>query len=98
MMTDENDLGLPQQSDTPPDHVVLGIEIEIDLTPEWWEAILAVAPDHVRRMSTLEKPEQWYVRVELHKDNVEAFSADLAMAWEAFVEERKKQGRWIEPA
>ena len=91
-MSDDPDL--PENHDTPPDHVVLAINIELDLTPEWWEVILEVASKHVRRMMTVEKPDEWIVRVELHKERVAAFSADLGEAWDGFVEKRKAEGTW----
>ena len=72
------------QHDTPEDHVVMAITIEIGLTPDWWEAILEVASRHVRRMMTVERPDQWIVKVELHKDKVAAFNEDLKAAWTAF--------------
>ncbi len=81
-MSDEEVLDeIPVESDTPPDHKVLGFELPADTLPEWWHRFMDVAPQWATRMSVLEKPELWYVRVELHQDHVEDLVAALGEAW-----------------
>jgi len=86
----------PVDSDTPPDHTVLALTIESALLPDWYEAVTEVAARHCRRMMTVEKPEQYFVRVELHQEKVKAFSDDLTSRWDRFVQARKASGDWSE--
>ncbi len=85
---------IPTRSDTPPDHTVIGLQIDAALLPEWYDAVCAVVHPLCRRMSVLEKPDEWLLKVELPKANVPAFKAGLGQAWEEFVAQRKAEGRW----
>lgn len=78
---------IPVESDTPPDHQVIGLRLDPDTLPEWWERIVALAPAWVRRMAVVENPEAWYVKVEVHRDRVEAFHEALAEAWRVYQED-----------
>jgi len=62
----------------------LVLTIELDLLPEWFEAVKRVAASHVRRLGVIEKPDQWVVMCELDRDRVEPFQAALSEAWTAF--------------
>ena len=85
---------LPIQSDTPPEHTVIGLRIEAALLPDWYDAVCLVAQPLCRRMAVIEKPEEWAVQVELPDANLPAFKSQLGEAWEAFVARRKAEGRW----
>lgn len=84
----------PTKSDTPPDHTVIGLHIEPALLPGWFDAIVELAPHHVRRMAVEEHPEGWRIRVELPDAGVAAFKQALAERWEQFVAEERAAGRW----
>jgi|GEM_PF-4466599 len=85
---------IPTTSDTPPEHSVIGLSVDAALLPEWYDAICAVAHPLCRRMSVLEKPEEWLMKVELPDEHLDAFRAGLREAWDAFVAQRKAEGRW----
>jgi len=85
---------LPTRSDTPPDHTVIGLRIDGALLPEWYDAVCDVVHPLCRRMSVLEKPDEWLLKVELPKAKVPDFKEGLGAAWEAFVAQRKAEGRW----
>ncbi|MCO4773764.1 MAG: hypothetical protein KDA24_27275 [Deltaproteobacteria bacterium] len=87
---------LPVQSDTPPDHTVIGLRIDGSLLPEWYDAICTVVHPLCRRMSVLEKPDEWLLKVELPDENLPAFKQGLVTAWDEFVAKRKAEGRWEE--
>lgn len=76
--------GLPIDSDTPPDHVVIGLRLDQDTLPEWFERIMEVAPDWVRRIAVIERPDAWHMKVELHQSKLDGFKAMLAEEWEKF--------------
>lgn len=82
------------ESDTPPNHVVIGMTVEVALLPEWFDAIREIAGRYVRRMLVVEKPDEWIIKVELHEERVDAFRQALSERWEAFVAERKAAGTW----
>ena len=82
------------ETDTPEDHLVIALEVEVALLPEWFEAIKALAGEFARRMSVMEHPETWRVRIELPRDSAPIFQERLGEAWQAFVEKRKAEGRW----
>ncbi|MCO4746393.1 MAG: hypothetical protein KC912_16470 [Proteobacteria bacterium] len=86
----------PTKSDTPPDHTVLGLRIEADLLPEWFDAVKAVGRPLYRRMAVIEKPEEWIVRIELPDEKVAQFNEEMEAAWAVFVEGRRAEGRWPE--
>jgi len=80
--------------DTPEDHVIVGLSIEPGLLPEWFEEVQAVATAHCIRMGVRDDPDDWLVKVELPRDRVPAFSAELEARWEDFVARRRAEGRW----
>jgi len=82
------------QSDTPPDHLVIGLEVDVALLPEWFDAIKELATEFSRRMAVMEHPEVWKLKIELPKDRADAFREQLIEAWEAFVAQRRAEGRW----
>lgn len=79
---------MPVESDTPPDHIVIGLKLDADTLPGWWEELVALAPRFVRRMAVVERPDFWYVKAEVHKDLAEDFHAAVAEAWEAWQAEQ----------
>lgn len=87
---------IPVQSDTPEDHSVIGMTVDAALLPEWYDAICQVAHPLCRRMSVVEKPEEWLMKVELPNEVLLQFKRELVEAWEAFVVQRKSEGRWEE--
>jgi hypothetical protein len=82
------------KSDTPADHFVIGLEVEVALLPEWFDAIKAIAADFARRMAVQEHPEVWRIRIEMPKAQKDAFNARLQADWDVFIGERRQQGRW----
>ena len=82
-MADDEEI-LISESDTPPNHKVIGLELHADTLPEWFERIKALAPNWCRRMAVMEHPEFWYVRMEMHEDVVEDFHVALAEAWRQY--------------
>lgn len=82
------------QSDTPEDHMVIALELEVALLPEWFDAIKALAGEFARRMSVMEHPEVWKVKIELPKGRADDFRDRLGEAWHGFVTQRKEEGRW----
>jgi hypothetical protein len=88
---------LPKTTDTPPDHQVVALTIEPALLPDWYDEVSKVAAQFCRRMMTVENPEGWFVRIEVHKDKVAEFASTLTERWEAFVAERKAAGNWDAP-
>jgi len=87
---------IPTQSDTPEDHSVIGMTVDAALLPEWYDAICAVAHPLCRRMSVVEKPEEWLMKVELPNEVLPRFKKELVDAWDSFVAQRKAEGRWEE--
>ena len=81
-------------SDTPEDHFVIALEVEVALLPEWYEAIEKLAAEFSRRMAVMEHPETWRIRIELPKDRGDAFREQLQEAWDGFVATRREEGRW----
>lgn len=71
---------------TPPGHTVIGLRIEPELLPAWWDEVRAVASRFVRRMAVIERPEGLVVQCELPVEQVEAFHAALASRWATFNE------------
>ncbi len=47
-----------------------------------------------RRMSVLEKPDEWLMKIEFPDENLPAFKQGIAEAWDTFVAQRKAEGRW----
>ncbi len=82
------------ESDTPEDHLVLALEVDVALLPEWFDAIKDLAAEFARRMAVMEHPETWRIRLELPKDRVADFHGRLGQAWEVFVAQRRQEGRW----
>ena len=89
-----SDNPLPTESDTPPGHTVIGLVVDGRLLPEWYDAICGVAHPLCRRMSVLEKPNEWLMKIEFPDENLPAFRQGIAEAWDAFVVQRKVEGRW----
>lgn len=86
-MSDPNlpDDQLPiSETDTPPDHKVIGLELHADTLPEWFDRIEGLAARYVRRMAVIQRPEFWYCKLEMHQDRVEDFHAELAQLWEGY--------------
>lgn len=73
---------------------VVSLSVEASLLPEWFEAIERVAARHCRRMQVIERPDAHLVRIELPKLARPTLEQELMVAWEAFVEQRKAEGRW----
>jgi hypothetical protein len=84
----------PDASDTPEDHEVIGLEIDVALLPEWYEAVRDLAGGFCRRMAVMEHPEVWRVRIELPKARADEFRAALGDAWAGFVADRRSRGLW----
>jgi len=80
--------------DTPDDHLVIGLEIEVALLPEWFDAIRELAGEFARRMTVMEHPEAWRLKIEIPRARADEFRARLTSSWAEFVEERRAQGRW----
>ncbi len=78
------DDALPTRSDTPPDHVVIGLRLDPDTLPGWYDRIMEIAPDWVRRIAVIEHPEGWYLKVEVHRDRADGFREALSAAWAAW--------------
>jgi hypothetical protein len=84
------------QNDTPPDHTVMGLRVDVALLPEWFDAIKDLVGQHGRRMMVIEKPDEWVVQIEIHNEKKPVFSDALTTAWADFVAQRKAEGRWEE--
>ena len=69
---------------TPPDHIVISLKIDVGLLPEWFAEVRQLAVGRVRRMAVIEKPDQWIVQCEIHRDKADEFKSALATAWTAF--------------
>lgn len=76
------------------DLIIVPLEIEAALLPDWYDAVVRVAHPLCRRIGVIEKPEGWFVQVQLPRDRVDAFKAGLIEAWDAFVAQRKADGTW----
>ena len=76
------------------DLIIVPLEIEAALLPEWYDAVVRVAHPLCKRIGVIEKPDGWFVQVQLPKENVGDFKEGLLVAWEAFVSARKAAGTW----
>ncbi len=73
-----------KQSDTPDDHMVVGLSVEAALLPEWLETLQEVAAPFARRSEVLEQDDGRLFRVEIPKDRASDFKQVLSDAWAEF--------------
>jgi hypothetical protein len=79
---------------TDEDLIIVPLTIETALLPDWYDAVVRVAHPLCRRIGVIEKPDGWFVQVQLPRERVDAFKAGLLMAWEDYVAARKAAGTW----
>lgn len=73
---------------------VIVLKVELDLVPDWSNTLERIAAAHAARVVMGIEGQAFVVKIAIRPFMKQAFLADVQRYWEAFVERRKREGRW----
>ena len=73
---------------------VLAMRVEFDLVPEWSNVVERIARHHGERVAVGVEGGQLVIKVAVTPDKKPPLMGDMQRYWSAFVDRRKKEGRW----
>ena len=73
---------------------VLAMRVELDLVPEWSNVVERIARQHGERVVVGVEGGQFVIKVAVRPERKPPLMGDMERYWKAFVERRKKEGRW----
>lgn len=72
----------------------LALRIDWDLVSDWSPVVERIARTYAERVVTGIEGRSLVVKLAIRPERRGAFEADMNRYWEAFVERRKREGRW----
>jgi hypothetical protein len=73
---------------------IIALKVEFDLVADWSPVLEKIAAFHGARSRVGVQGDQFVVKVALPPEKKPRFLADVQRYWDAFVERRKREGRW----